>query len=95
MIVSAVVGYVEYTQDDMAHISLIATLEEYRKIGFAHKLLIEFLNRAKHRNLTGVDLFCNKMNKTAMYLYENIGFCIFEQKREVIHYIYYFDKERE
>lgn len=92
-IVSMIAGYIENVIDDMAYISIVATLPEYYGMGYAHKLVEEFIDSCKKRKLRAVHLYAVASNIAAMKLYKKIGFVEYMIQNEVrpndVHLIFY------
>lgn len=73
-ILAMVAGYTENVTDDMAYISLVATVKEARGRGLASKLVREFMAIAKERGLAAVHLYAVRSNAPAMQMYTKLGF---------------------
>ena len=93
-IVGMVVGYISNSFCDKGYISVLAVQEKYRKQGIATSLLKRFLLKSKKANLVAVHLYTSIKNKSAIRLYESLGFSIVHDKDENrlndLHLFYYF-----
>lgn len=91
-IVSMVAGYTENTVDQMAYISLVATLPGYRRRSYARDLVLEFIRIAGSKRLRAVHLYTAKGNLAAIRLYSGLGFVPWypeqEQRPGDVHFIY-------
>lgn len=73
-IVGLVAGYTENLTDNMAYISLVGTSEKAQNQGIATKLIKEFCDECRKKNIERVHLYTDIRNSNAIYLYEKIGF---------------------
>lgn len=73
-IVSLVAGYIDHAEGGIGYISLVATLDEARKQGYAHKLIRDFLVSARQKGLSAVHLYTSPDNQAALSLYRSMGF---------------------
>ncbi|PXX52520.1 acetyltransferase (GNAT) family protein [Hungatella effluvii] len=73
-ICSMVVGYTNNVVNDMAHISVVATRQEYLGRGMAVRLVREFSEIAFSEGLTAVHLYSDSRNEAAIRIYEKVGF---------------------
>ena len=74
IIVSMVVGYTKNLTDNIAYISVVATLPEYQGKGYAKKLLSEFIEDCKSKAIKAVHLYTSVINTSAISMYKNFGF---------------------
>ena len=92
-IVSMVAGYTENTPDDMAYISVVATLPDFSGRGLVQKHLCNFIRIAESKNLKAVHLYTTYSNIPAIRLYEKMGFSKWikddEFRTEDLHMILY------
>lgn len=92
-IVAMVAGYTENTINNVAYITLVATLPEQRGKGYAKRLVLEFIKRAKSRRLKAVHLYAVRSNIAAMELYKSLGFVEWHLEKEKrpndVHLIFY------
>lgn len=92
-ILSLVAGYTKNTVNNMAYISIVATVNECRGKGYAKLLLNEFVEKCFSKNLNAIHLYAAKSNIGAIKLYEKFGFIEYHIKNEErpndIHLIYY------
>ena len=92
-IVSLVAGYTENITDNMAYISVVATLNGYEGRGYAKKLVKEFISICEKRGIDAVHLYTAKTNSKAISMYKGIGFEEWkpgdEQRQGDLHLIYY------
>lgn len=86
-------GYTENTVNNVAYITMVASLPEYRGKGLAKQLVTEFIDRAKSKRLKAVHLYAVRENEAAMNLYKSIGFVEWhlenEKRPEDVHLIHY------
>lgn len=73
-ICSVVVGYTNNVVIDMAHVSVVATRQEYLGRGMAVRLVREFSEIAFSEGLTAVHLYSDSRNEAAIRIYEKVGF---------------------
>lgn len=96
-IVAMVAGYTENIVDNLAYISVVATLPEEQGKGYAKQMLMEFLNICSKKSISAVHLYTNQGNLAALNLYKNLGFILYELENEPrptdIHLIYKFKGE--
>lgn len=60
---------------DEGHITNIAVSQNFRRQGVASRLLEDFINLAKEKNLAFMTLEVRESNKAARSLYSSFGFC--------------------
>ena len=98
-IVSLVAGYTENLTDNMAYVSVVATLPEGRGKGYAQKLMKQFLDICKTKNIRAAHLYTDKGNVAAIALYKKLGFVPYvadnEPRPEDVHLIYFLNGERD
>ena len=82
VIVAMVAGYTDNLVDNIAYISIVATCEDARGKGLAPKLLDEFLNVCKEKNVDAVHLYTTENNVLAKKLYYKFGFKKYFTKNE-------------
>ena len=82
-IVSAVFGYIDNAFDDLAYISVVATLRDYRGQGYSKTLVTEFSGFAELSQKSGVHLYCDASNKPALSMYKKLGFSDYIIKDEL------------
>lgn len=73
-ITALVAGYTENVTNDMAYISVVATLPEKQGKGLASGLVAEFISRARSKNLKSVHLYTDRSNVGAIKMYCKLGF---------------------
>jgi len=82
----------------MAYISLLATREEYRGQGYAKRLVNEFLECAKNKNLSATHLYAVETNERAVQLYYKLGFEKYmpemEPRKDDLHLIFRVKKDK-
>ena len=92
-IVAMVAGYTENTINNVAYISMVATLSGYTGKGYARQLVNEFIERAKSKRLKAVHLYTTRNNTPAMELYNSLGFVEWhlenEKRPDDVHLIHY------
>lgn len=95
-IVSAVFGYTENVVDNMAYISVVATLPNAQGKNYASTLVGEFIEIAKSKGLNGVHLYTDPSNERAKKLYEKLGFQVLKVEDELrpndAHLVYYIEQ---
>ncbi len=91
-ICSMVAGYTENTVNNMAYISVVATLERAQGKGYASRLLREFIRIAEKKQQAAVHLYTHRENILAIKMYKKLGFveCMAEDesRRNDMHLIY-------
>lgn len=96
-IVAMVAGYTENIVDNMAYISVVATLPEVQGRGLASKLVRDFIRLCEAKNIGAVHLYAVPENVAAVRMYEKLGFVRYEkpdeERPEDIHFIYYIRKD--
>jgi len=97
-IAAMVAGYTDNVENDMAYISLLATREEYRGQGYAKRLVNEFLECAKNKNLSATHLYAVETNERAVQLYYKLGFEKYmpemEPRKDDLHLIFRVKKDK-
>ncbi len=73
-IVALVAGYIKNTPDNIAYVTLVGTLPEFRGVGYAEKLMRQFISDSLNQKLSGVHLHTDKSNIAAESLYHKLGF---------------------
>lgn len=95
-IVAMVAGYTENIVDNIAYITILATLECARGKGYAKGIIEDFFEICKSKKIKAVHLYAAPSNIPAVNLYKKIGFVQYkienEPRKEDLHLIYYFDK---
>ncbi|MBR4013824.1 MAG: GNAT family N-acetyltransferase [Clostridia bacterium] len=93
-IVYLVAGYTDNVVDNVAYISVVATLDRARGKGFATKCVSRFLEIAERKGLHATHLYTDRKNEAAINMYLKIGFVPWVVENELrpndIHLIYYF-----
>ena len=91
-ILAMVAGYTENVTDDLAYISVVATLPEARGRRLASALIERFIAIARERGLRAVHLYTVRTNTSAMRMYQRLGFSewvkVDEPRPEDVHLIY-------
>ena len=97
-IMAMVAGYTEDLVDDMAYISVVATLPEAQGKGIASELVRDFIRLCEEKHIVAVHLYAVPENVAAVRMYEKLGFVRYEKAGESrpddVHFIYYIRKER-
>ena len=92
-----VAGYTENLIDNIAYISVVATRSAFRGQGLAAKLIGDFLEICREKQVSAVHLYVVPSNTIAFRLYERLGFvrwdCPGEQRPGDIHMISYIESE--
>lgn len=92
-IAAMVAGYTENIIDNIAYISILATVNEARGRGYAQKVLQEFIQICRKKRISAVHLYAAQNNFPALKLYKKIGFVEYKIKNEPrqddVHLIYY------
>lgn len=92
-IVSMVAGYTENLADNIAYISVVATLESERGKGYSKSLVKDFIEICKQKKIDAVHLYTVATNISAVNLYKNLGFVEYimenEPRPDDLHLIYY------
>ncbi len=97
-ICSAAIGYVDNLVNNMAYITLVGTMPEYQRFGYASKQIIRFIDYCKKRSdIVGVHIYCVKENKAAYSCYKNLGFVDYspedEPRPDDCHLVYWLDRD--
>lgn len=94
---SLVAGYTENLTAGKAYISLVATLAKARGNGFAPKLIRQFLQICREKQIPAVHLYTVAANTSAVKMYRKLGFEAYlmndEPRPEDAHLIIYLNKE--
>ena len=92
-IVAMVAGYTENLCNELAYISVVATVKEAQGRGYSKENILEFLEICKDKGIKAVHLYTTKNNMPAIKLYKKIGFVEYiqenEPRKEDLHLIYY------
>ena len=92
-IISMVAGYTENLTDNIAYISVVATLENERGKGYSKSLVKDFINICKRKQIDAIHLYTVSTNISAVNLYKKLGFEEYiienESRKEDLHLIYY------
>ena len=92
-IAALVAGYTENVTNDIAYISVVATLPEKQGRGLASGLVAEFISRARERGLRAVHFYTAQSNLGAIRMYRKLGFVEWiyesEPRPNDLHLIYY------
>lgn len=95
-IVAMIAGYTDNVINNIAYVSVLATIKEAQGKGYAERLVREFINIAKSKNLDAVHLYTVATNIKAVALYKKVGFVEWkvenEQRPEDLHLIYHIKK---
>ena len=90
---SMVAGYTDNLNENIAYISIVATLSEYRGRGYATSLVNDFIAICKRKNIDAVHLYSVSSNISAMNMYRKLGFVDYvfdnEPRPDDAHLIYY------
>lgn len=73
-IISMIAGYIKNTINNMAYISVVATIPEAQGKGYATIILKEFIEIVRSCGLKGVHLYTDARNINAISMYERLGF---------------------
>lgn len=96
-ITALVAGYTENAINDIAYISVVATLPEKQGRGLASGLVAEFISRAREKDLRAVHLYTAQSNLGAIRMYHKLGFVEWvyegESRPNDLHLIYYIKGE--
>lgn len=91
-IFSMTAGYTKNLVDQIAYISIVATLPKMQGKGYGKRLVEEFLSIAKKQRLRAVHLNTVESNAAALRMYQELGFEKWNLKEEVrpqdVHLIY-------
>lgn len=78
-IVGLVCGYITNSINTNAYLSVLGVKKQYRKRGYAHILIEEFINKCKLLDKKNIYLYTHKSNKIAIKLYKNFHFQLEDQ----------------
>ena len=96
-IVALVAGYTENVTDNMAYISLVATVADAQGRGVGKRLTREFVSVAADKGLDAVHLYAVPTNTPAVSMYKKLGFEEWirpdEPRPQDLHLIYRIKKE--
>lgn len=81
-IISAVAGYTERLVENMAYISIVATVPEARGRGLAVKLIREFIGICVSKQIPAIHLYAVPENTAAVRMYRKMGFVNLEIPNE-------------
>ncbi len=91
-IISMVAGYTERLENNIAYISVVATIDKARGKGYAKALVKDFIEICKRKSIEAVHLYTVGTNISAVKMYESIGFVEYimenEPRKEDLHLIY-------
>lgn len=73
-IIGVCMGYANDKKENIAYISTIAVLPEYRNLKVGHQLILSFKEYAKENNMKLIRLFVHKENEMAIKFYRKNGF---------------------
>lgn len=73
-LVCGVIGYTHDTPDQGSYITQVATLKSHRRRGIAQRLLVEYLDYARHEGICYVWLTTGMEDTADQRLYEKCGF---------------------
>lgn len=86
-------GYTENVEEKRAYISVVAVLSSCYRQGVASKLVREFIEQCREKQLQSIHLYTHKNNTGAIEMYRRIGFQEYilenETRQEDLHLIYY------
>lgn len=95
-IVSMVAGYTENLENNIAYITIVATLENAKGKGYAKALIKEFIEICKVKKINAVHLYTVSTNVSAVKMYESLGFQKYivenETRKDDLHLIYYIEE---
>lgn len=98
-IVAMVAGYTENLTDNMAYISVVATLPKARGKGYARTLVKQFLDMCQNKCIRSAHLYTDKSNTAAIALYKKLGFVPYvadnEPRPEDVHLLYFLNGEKD
>lgn len=73
-ICSMVAGYTDNVLNNMAYISVVATLDSARGQGYASRFIEEFIAIAEEKHIQAVHLYTDRKNIPAIKMYQKLGF---------------------
>lgn len=92
-ILSMAAGYTDNLKDNNAYIAIVATLCEEQGKGYAKKVINEFIDVCKRKEITAVNLYAVRDNVSAIEMYRRLGFVEWhlpdEPRPDDVHFIYY------
>ena len=95
-IVGMVVGYIDNCNDNIAYISLVGVLKDYRRRNIAANLLKSFICKCKDRDILKIHLYTDIRNTKAINMYKKLGFyekkLINDKRPEDVHLFYDINK---
>ena len=97
-IVSLIAGYTENVVDNLAYVSILATLESHRGRGLGKQCLEKFILLAEEKGMSAVHLYTDRENKAAVAMYLGAGFVPFivenESRPDDLHLILDFQEDK-
>ncbi|MBQ8739410.1 MAG: GNAT family N-acetyltransferase [Clostridia bacterium] len=97
-IVSMVAGYTEDIVDNMAYISIVASLPNTQGRGYASSLVKKFIQICKEKTINAIHLYTAKTNVVAIKMYRKLGFIEWkipnEPRIDDLHLIYYIGEKQ-
>ena len=91
-IIAMTAGYVKNVVENLAYVSVVATLPEYQGRGYSSDTVRRFIKKAKEQHLDGVHLYTAAGNEKAIRMYKRIGFeellLDHEERPKDVHLIY-------
>lgn len=95
-IISMAAGYTDNLIENMAYLSVVATLPEAQGKGLASKLVKEFIGICEQKGIGAVHLYAVPSNDAAIRMYEKTGFVPLimedEPRPDDAHLVYYLKK---
>lgn len=92
-IISMLAGYTQNVINNMAYVSVDATIPNAQGKGYMSVLIMEFISYAAALGLDGVHLYTGRENIGAIHMYEKLGFVDYviepELRPEDRHFVYW------
>ena len=92
-ILSMAAGYTDNLKDNNAYIAIVATLHEEQGKGYAKKVINEFIDVCRKKEIRAVHLYAVHDNVSAIEMYRRLGFVEWhladEPRPDDMHFIYY------
>lgn len=96
-IIALVAGYTDNLCNEMAYISLVATLPQVRGRGLATELIKDFISICEEKKIKAAHLYAVPTNTSAIHMYRRLGFQKYdlsdEPRPDDTHLIYYLEEK--
>lgn len=73
-IIALCAGYTNDQEKHLGYISVVASLPEYANKGYGKGVVRCFIEKAKNAGMRAIHLYADKDNKSALRMYDKLGF---------------------